>query len=112
MQAHQTTEQPSEVVKLPVHIRVVEHSWIARLAALKMRAPAVALVLGNTIHLHGMGRRQLESNERMLRHELKHVEQYKRLGTVRFVILYIWYWFRVGYYRNPFEIEARQAENG
>jgi hypothetical protein len=112
MQVPQTTKQPIALQHLPDRIRVVERSWLARLAALKMKAPAVALVLGKTIYLHGMSRHDLVSNPRMLRHELKHVEQYQRLGTARFVVLYLWNWLRVGYYHNPLEIEARQAEKG
>ena len=110
MPARPITNHQPEVQKLPADIRVVEGSWLARLAALKMKAPAVALVVGNTIYLHGMSHHDLTSNQRMLRHELKHVEQYKRLGLLRFLALYLWYWLRVGYYHNPLEIEARQAE--
>lgn len=48
--------------------------------------------------------------ESVLRHEEVHVRQWKRLGLVRFPILYIWFHLRYGYWRNPFEVEARSGE--
>lgn len=46
----------------------------------------------------------------LIRHELCHVEQYERLGTVRFLWRYITLWMRYGYERHPMEIEARKHE--
>lgn len=48
---------------------------------------------------------------RLHRHEQAHWEQAQRLGTVRWYWLYLWYFLRYGYWNNPFEVEAREAEN-
>ncbi len=36
--------------------------------------------------------------------------QWKQHGLVRFAFLYTWFHFRYGYWRNPFEVEARSEE--
>jgi hypothetical protein len=97
-------------MKLPVGIKLKENSWIAKLAARKMRAGSVALVLGRTIHLYNITPQQFQSSPRLIRHELKHVEQYSRLGFFRFLALYGWYSLKHGYFNNPLEEEARAAE--
>ena len=50
------------------------------------------------------------ANERLIRHELKHWEQYKAMGFFKFYGLYLYYSARYGYFNNPMEIEARSAE--
>ena len=52
-----------------------------------------------------------EHNERLLRHERRHLEQIERDGRVLFSIKYLWWLCRYGYYMNPYEIEARAAES-
>lgn len=52
----------------------------------------------------------LTKNKRLVRHELQHIEQMKRLGKFKFAMLYTYYNLKYGYYNNPFEIEARKAE--
>lgn len=42
-------------------------------------------------------------------HEECHKEQWRRVGTVLFAILYLWYLAIRGYQDNPYEIEARAA---
>lgn len=96
----------------PDHIKLKENSWLARLAARKMKAGSAALVLGKTIHLHNISGEAFRSSSRLVRHELKHVEQYKRLGMFRFIALYAWYSMKYGYQNNPLEVEARAAEAG
>jgi hypothetical protein len=98
------------VVKIPEEIKLKENSWIAGLAAWKMKADCVALVLGRTIHLHNISRKDFKESPGWVRHELKHVEQFKRLGFVRFLFLYGWYSLKYGYFNNPLEKEAREAE--
>jgi hypothetical protein len=83
---------------------------LAKLAAWKMNAHSVALVTGNTIHLHNITKPAFEQNEKFVKHELKHVEQYQRLGFIPFLWMYLWYSLKYGYFNNPFEIEAREAE--
>lgn len=96
--------------KLPDGIKIKQDSWLAKLAARKMKAGSVALVLGKTIHLHNISQAAFKSSPRLVRHELKHVEQYRRLGYFRFLALYGWYSLYYGYYNNPLEVEAREAE--
>ncbi len=50
-----------------------------------------------------------EHNERLLRHERKHLEQIERDGRIKFAIKYSWWTLRHGYWDNPYEIEARAA---
>ena len=90
--------------------RIKENSWVARLAARKMSAGKLSIVFGKTIHLHNTTKEEFLKNKRWVKHELCHIEQYKRLGFVRFIVLYVWDWMRNGYYNNKFEVEARQAE--
>lgn len=49
------------------------------------------------------------NNEGLIRHEMCHWEQYKRMGAVKFYVMYLWYSMRYGYYNNPMEVEARKA---
>jgi hypothetical protein len=51
-----------------------------------------------------------ERDERLLRHELKHLEQIERDGRLVFSIKYLWWLCRYGYWNNPYEVEARRAE--
>lgn len=51
------------------------------------------------------------SNKRLVRHEKKHIEQMDRDGKFKYMLLYNWYWLTVGYEKNPYEVEARKAEN-
>ena len=51
-----------------------------------------------------------ETNERLLRHEMKHLEQIERDGILKFSVKYLWWLARYGYLNNPYEIEARKAE--
>lgn len=91
-------------------VRIVEHSFIARIAAIVLKGKSMAITFGNRIYLHNADRKDLIQNKRWFRHELKHVEQYRRLGFFPFLCKYIWYSIRFGYYLNPLEIEARIAE--
>ncbi|GAB3014778.1 hypothetical protein GCM10027051_17940 [Niabella terrae] len=89
---------------------IKEKALIARLAAFKLKSEQVAIVIGHSIYLHGVTRQQFLQNQRWLRHELKHVEQYERLGLIRFIVTYLWQTLKVGYYRCGLECEARAAE--
>lgn len=89
---------------------IKEKSWIARLAAWKLNARSVAIVIGHTIHLHQASKEELLQDERWFKHELCHVRQYQQYGFVNFIIMYVWESLRHGYYHNRFEIEARRAE--
>lgn len=91
--------------------RIRESSWLARLAAWKLGVPSVAITLGRTIHLHGASCHALLRDRSWLRHELKHVEQFRHHGYLKFIGLYLAESVRVGYYNNCFEREARAAES-
>ena len=52
-----------------------------------------------------------EHDERLLRHERKHLEQIERDGRIKFALKYSWWTLRHGYFMNPYEIEARAAES-
>lgn len=87
-----------------------ESSWVARLAAWKLGVSSVAITIGRTIHLHRAGASELLNNDAWLRHELKHVEQFRHHGFLPFVFKYLLESARNGYYQNRFEREAREAE--
>ncbi len=90
------------------HIK--EKSWIAKIAAWKLGADQVAIVINKTIHLHNTGRLEFLQNKEWLQHELKHIEQFRRHGFLRFIFLYLYESIRRGYTNNRFEVEARAAE--
>lgn len=90
--------------------RIKENSWIARLAAWKLHADKLAIAIGRTIHLHRTGREEFLQNKRWLLHEMIHIDQFRRYGLLRFIVLYLWESLRKGYYNNRFEVEARMAE--
>ncbi len=91
-------------------IQIKESSVLASIAAKKLKADKVAMVIGKTIHLHNTTREDFLLDTRWVKHELAHIEQYQRYGVIKFLLLYTWYSIRYGYYNNPFEIEAREKE--
>ena len=88
---------------------IKENSWLAKIAAKKLKADSVAMVLGNTIHLHNTSKTSFLNDERWLKHELCHIRQFKQYGYFNFVLRYLWESLRKGYYNNRFEVEAREA---
>lgn len=93
---------------IPLKIR--ERSLLAKIAAFNLRSGNMALVLGKTIHLHQVTAEEFLKNERWVRHEVCHLQQYKRYGTIGFLARYLGESLRNGYDRNRFELEARAAE--
>ncbi|HUS01074.1 MAG TPA: hypothetical protein VMY77_05070 [Chitinophagaceae bacterium] len=89
---------------------IKENSWIARLAALKLRSKGVAIVIGKTIHLHHTSKQQFLKDERWVKHELCHIRQFQQNGFIPFMIKYLWESIKKGYYNNKYEVEAREAE--
>ena len=89
---------------------IKEASWIARIAAWKLNCTKVAIVMGNTIHLYNTNRQEFLANTPWHLHELKHIEQFRRHGFTRFILLYLWESIRYGYTQNKYEREARAAE--
>lgn len=91
-------------------IRIKENSWLALIAAKKLRTAQVAMVIGRTIHLHNVSREDFLKDEKWVKHEQCHIEQYRRHGFIGFIARYTWESIRRGYHNNRFEAEARQAE--
>ena len=54
--------------------------------------------------------REALQNNRIMRHELCHIEQMKRDGKLKHFFTYNYYWIKYGYKNNPYEVEARKAE--
>lgn len=94
-----------------IKVIIKENSWMARIAAGKLKADKVAMVLGRTIHLHNTSREEFLRNKKWLRHEIAHVKQYKALGWVKFLTLYLMESFNKGYNDNRFEVDARKMES-
>jgi Domain of unknown function (DUF4157) len=91
-------------------VRLKENSWVAKLAAKKMKTDKVAIVFGKTIHLHNTKKEEFLYNTEWVCHELKHVEQYQQNGFAGFIFKYLFDWVKNGYYNNRFEVEARESE--
>lgn len=98
-------------MQLPLVIRIKENSFAAKIAAWKLGSDNVALVLGKTIHLYNVTKQDFLNDTRWVRHELKHIEQFRQYGAFLFLWLYLIEWIKHGYTNNRFEIEAREAEN-
>lgn len=90
---------------------IKEDSWIAALAARKLGASRVAIVIANTIHLYNAGKEEFLASRRWVAHELEHIRQYRKYGTLRFILLYVTESIKHGYANNRFEREARDAED-
>jgi hypothetical protein len=95
-------------MKRKVYVR--ENSWLAKRAARKLGYEYVAMVFGNTIHLHNTTIERFFARPSWVIHELKHVEQFERMGTIPFLIRYGIEHLRKGYWNNAYEAEARAAE--
>ena len=94
-----------------IDFRITENSLLARIAAFNLQSDKVAMVLGKTIHLFGTSKDEFLRDEKWLRHELCHINQYRRYGFVGFITRYLAECLRNGYYNNKFEVEARKAED-
>ncbi len=89
-----------------MHFKIVEHSFLARIARFFFGSKRIAMVLGNSIHLSGVNRQVFMSDRKWLIHELIHIEQYRKNGFLKFLFLYCVESIKKGYYYNRFEIEA------
>jgi hypothetical protein len=89
---------------------IKERSWIAKLAAKKIQAKNVAIVIGRTIHLHNVTKTDFLQNKKWVKHEMCHVKQFQQHGHFLFIVKYLWESIRRGYHHNKYEIEARRAE--
>jgi hypothetical protein len=93
-----------------IKYRIKENSLLARISAFNLGKPRCAIVIDKTIFLWGISKAEFLTDEPYLKHELKHIAQYRDTGILRFLFLYIYESIKNGYYMNRFEIEARDAE--
>jgi hypothetical protein len=93
-----------------IPFRIKENSLLAKIAAWKLNSRKAAIVFGDTIHLCRTSKDEFLGDPRWLKHELKHIEQFRQYGSARFIFLYLTEWVKKGYWNNRFEIEARAAE--
>jgi hypothetical protein len=49
------------------------------------------------------------ANETLIRHEQVHWTQWRRMGTVRYYLTYLYQVLRYGYRNAPMEVEARNG---
>ena len=89
---------------------IKENSWIAKIAAKKLKSLSVAIVIGKTIHLFNVSKENFLKDEKWVKHEMCHVRQFKKYGYFNFIIKYLWQSWKHGYRNNKFEVEARLAE--
>lgn len=57
-----------------------------------------------TIHI----RKDRMHDQRLIKHEMVHIDQIIRMGAIKFTVVYLWNNIRYGYRNNPLEIEARE----
>ena len=93
--------------RLPAGVALVRGSWIPAVGGWLsgMGGPAAAVTLGSTIVV----RPGVALEDRLLRHELAHVRQWRQ-RPLAFPLLYALGHVRHGYRNNPYEVEARAAE--
>ena len=93
-----------------MEILIKEDSWIAKLAARKLHSENVAIVIGKTIHLYHVSKHDFLKDKKWVKHEMCHIDQFKKYGFLNFIVKYLAESVRHGYYNNKYEIEARNAE--
>lgn len=98
-------------MQIPPHLIIIENSLLARFAALKLKEPKIAMVLGSKILLFGVSKSQFLANEKWVKHEMAHIRQFKQHGFLPFIGKYLVESLRNGYYNNKYEAEARAAED-
>jgi hypothetical protein len=91
-------------------VKINTNSFLASIAASKLNSDRVAIVLGNTIHLHNTTKEEFLADKKWVCHELTHVMQYQQHGFFLFILRYLTESIKHGYRNNKFEIEARKNE--
>lgn len=97
----------SAPLPLPPGVEVRRGRWIPAIGGrlTGSAGPALAVTVGDIIVVHP----ETPLTERLLRHELAHVRQW-RAAPWTFAARYAWWHVRHGYRENPYEVEARKAE--
>jgi hypothetical protein len=98
---------PSYLARMQ-NLRTRVNSPLARIARLVLKAPRVAMVVGQTVHLSGTSREEFLADAEWVAHEAVHLRQYREHGLLPFLWKYLVESARVGYYHNRFEAEARE----
>lgn len=102
--APEKLESPTPI---PSGVSVRRARWLPAIggALSRMGRPAAAVTLGRTIVVHP----DVPVTERLLKHELTHVRQWQA-SPFTFPVRYVLNFVRHGYDANPYEVEARAAE--
>lgn len=102
--AREKLETPTPI---PPGVAVRRASWLPAIggALSRMGRPAAAVTLGRTIVVHP----DVPVTPRLLKHELTHVKQWQQ-NPFTFPARYVWNFVLHGYEANPYEMEARAAE--
>jgi hypothetical protein len=93
-----------------MEFHIKERSVIAGLAAIVLKGKRVAITIGKTIYLTGVNKQEFLSDPAWFAHEMVHIAQFKKYGFIKFLYLYLKESLIKGYYKNKFEVEAREAE--
>ena len=51
-----------------------------------------------------------ETDVGLIRHEQKHLEQMQRDGKMVYMVKYLYWNLKYGYFSNPYEVEARKVQ--
>jgi hypothetical protein len=91
-------------------VTIKENSWLAKMAAYRLKSKKVAMVVGQTIYLYNTTKEDFLRNPKWLRHEVAHVKQFAQYGFFKFIFLYLFETFNKGYQYNKYELEAKKKE--
>lgn len=76
--------------------------WICR-----FDQPVFGITIGQTAY-YNVSPSQVP--QMMIKHENWHKRQWAEEGYFVFAVSYLWFCITVGYWNNPYEVEARRAE--
>jgi len=91
-------------------LNIKENSWVAKLAAKKLKTKNVAIVIGSTIHLYNVTKQQFLQDEKWVKHEVCHLKQFQKHGNFTFILKYLLESIQHGYRHNKYEAEACRTE--
>jgi hypothetical protein len=83
-------------------------NWVMLLAQPNVKTWAITI--GQTTY-YSESKEYVDARPRWRKHEECHKFQWKREGFLKFAKKYLENLKKYGYYNNPFEVEAREAEN-
>jgi hypothetical protein len=78
--------------------------WLAQL-----NSHTNAVTIGQTTY-YSESEVYVKARPRWIKHEECHKIQWKRDGWLKFFFTYLQYQMQFGYWNNPYEVEARKAE--